>query len=575
MHGGGGRPGRHLAGHRRRRRDGADLGPRHRPDPPHPHRPHRRGAGGGGRPGRHLAGHRQRRRDGADLGPATGQTRHTLTGHTGWVPALAVAPDGTWLATASDDGTVRIWDPATGQTRHTLTGHTDGVRAVAVAPDGTWLATAGDDGTVRIWDPPTGSPPHPHRPHRRGAGGGGRPRTAAWLATAGDDRTVRIWDPPTGTDTPHPHRPHQRGAGGGGRPGRHLAGHRQRRRDGADLGPAPPGTPATPSPATPAGGGGGGRPGRHLAGHRQRRRDGADLGPGHRPAAPHPHRPHQRGARRWRSPRTAPGWPPPATTRTVRIWDPATGSRRHTLTGHTGGVRRGGGRPGRHLAGHRRRRRDGADLGPGHRHRHATPSPATPARCRRWRSPRTAPGSPPPATTGRCGSGTRPPASTATPSPATPAGCTRWRSPRTAPGSPPPATTGRCGSGTRPPAQHRHTLTGHTDWVAAVAVAPDGTWLASASNDQTVRIWDPATGEELCSLRVDGPLVTATTVPGVDGPCGGRSPGPLPVVPARDYRHGRGIAAGRRTSAGERFGVARSLSLRVLWWWGGAVVGFQ
>jgi WD40 repeat protein len=52
---------------------------------------------------------------------------------------------------------VRIWDPVTGTQRHTLTGHTDSVQAVAIAPDGTWLATAGDDHTTRIWDPVTGS----------------------------------------------------------------------------------------------------------------------------------------------------------------------------------------------------------------------------------------------------------------------------------------------------------------------------------------------------------------------------------------------------------------------------------
>ena len=70
--------------------------------------------------------------------------------------ALAVAPDGSWLASADSGpygggGEVRIWDPHTGQARHTLTGHTRGVTALAVAPDGSWLASVSDDATVRIW----------------------------------------------------------------------------------------------------------------------------------------------------------------------------------------------------------------------------------------------------------------------------------------------------------------------------------------------------------------------------------------------------------------------------------------
>jgi len=51
--------------------------------------------------------------------PATGQAGHTLTGHASRVNALAVAPDGSWLASTSWDETVRIWDPHTGQGRHT------------------------------------------------------------------------------------------------------------------------------------------------------------------------------------------------------------------------------------------------------------------------------------------------------------------------------------------------------------------------------------------------------------------------------------------------------------------------
>lgn len=54
------------------------------------------------------------------------------------------------------DETARIWDAATGQLRATLTGHTEEVKAVAIAPDGAWLATTSGDQTVRVWDTVSG-----------------------------------------------------------------------------------------------------------------------------------------------------------------------------------------------------------------------------------------------------------------------------------------------------------------------------------------------------------------------------------------------------------------------------------
>jgi WD40 repeat protein len=41
----------------------------------------------------------------------------------------------------------------------------------------------------------------------------------------------------------------------------------------------------------------------------------------------------------------------------------------------------------------------------------------------------------------------------------------------------------------------QQTLEGHSDWVRSVAFSPDGKQLASGSNDKTIKLWDPATGE--------------------------------------------------------------------------------
>lgn len=75
-----------------------------------------------------------------------------LTGHVGYVRAVAYSPDGQSLASAGDDGVIRFWDAITGEQRRQLKGHTNIVSAIAFAPDGKTLVSAGEDGTVRLWD---------------------------------------------------------------------------------------------------------------------------------------------------------------------------------------------------------------------------------------------------------------------------------------------------------------------------------------------------------------------------------------------------------------------------------------
>ncbi len=57
---------------------------------------------------------------------ASGEQRHTLRGHEGWVKGCAVSADGRTGLSASSDRTLIVWDLASGEHAHTLRGHEGG-----------------------------------------------------------------------------------------------------------------------------------------------------------------------------------------------------------------------------------------------------------------------------------------------------------------------------------------------------------------------------------------------------------------------------------------------------------------
>ncbi|KAG4218675.1 hypothetical protein PC116_g32845, partial [Phytophthora cactorum] len=75
-----------------------------------------------------------------------------ISGHLGWVRALAVEPHNQWFASGAGDRTIKIWDLATGNLRLTLTGHISTVRGLAVSPRHPYLFSCGEDKMVKCWE---------------------------------------------------------------------------------------------------------------------------------------------------------------------------------------------------------------------------------------------------------------------------------------------------------------------------------------------------------------------------------------------------------------------------------------
>ena len=96
----------------------------------------------------------------------TGQQIGAFIGHTWTITSIAFSPDGNMLATSSGSwnpnrirkkvSEVKLWDIQTTELLTTLKGHTEVVTSVAFSPDGSTLASSSNDRTVQLWDTQTG-----------------------------------------------------------------------------------------------------------------------------------------------------------------------------------------------------------------------------------------------------------------------------------------------------------------------------------------------------------------------------------------------------------------------------------
>ncbi|KAJ5995153.1 hypothetical protein N7481_002130 [Penicillium waksmanii] len=117
-----------------------------------------------------------------------------ISGHLGWVRALAVEPNNQWFASGAGDRTIKIWNMATGNLRLTLTGHISTVRGLAVSPRHPYLFSCGEDKMVKCWDLETNKVIRHYHGHLSGVYTLALHPNLDLLVTGGRDGVCRVWD---------------------------------------------------------------------------------------------------------------------------------------------------------------------------------------------------------------------------------------------------------------------------------------------------------------------------------------------------------------------------------------------
>ncbi|MBW4511122.1 MAG: myosin kinase [Scytonematopsis contorta HA4267-MV1] len=129
---------------------------------------------------------------------ASARVIQTFHGHSGTVNSVSFSPNGKFIASASQDKTVKLWDVTTGKVIKTLNGHSSDVNSVSFSSDGKVIASASWDETVKLWDAASGKVIKTLNGHSSVVNSISLSSDGKVMASASFDNTVKLWDVVTG-----------------------------------------------------------------------------------------------------------------------------------------------------------------------------------------------------------------------------------------------------------------------------------------------------------------------------------------------------------------------------------------
>ncbi len=130
------------------------------------------------------------------VAPLPSQEIRSLQGHQGGIcvdGCITFSPDGRWLASASWDNTIKLWEVSRGEIWQTWQGHQDLVLSIAVSPNGLLLASGSADHQIKLWEVSTGKVLLTLKEEESWIGTLAFSPNGQILATEAANNTIKLW----------------------------------------------------------------------------------------------------------------------------------------------------------------------------------------------------------------------------------------------------------------------------------------------------------------------------------------------------------------------------------------------